>query len=221
MAVESTSAPLAVLPYTAVTDSTQRWLLKLHGDVEGRGSDIILTRDDYLGAPATHAALFGLVQAMLLTRHLLFVGYSLDDEDFHRIVHEVKAARRSTDDASTMGTALVLGVDPLQTLLWEDSLDVVPVESIETGDADANAVPGDVAAAARRLQIFLDRVGYLAADMTGFVLDETFEGLLDDDERTMADSLRALAATPQQAGPGWQKVQALLREMGLPHDLGE
>jgi predicted SprT family Zn-dependent metalloprotease len=35
----------------------------------------------------------GRVQGMLLMRHMMFVGYSLKDEDFHELMHEVRAAR--------------------------------------------------------------------------------------------------------------------------------
>ena len=49
---------------------SQRWLLKLHGDI---GGAIVFTRNEYHGATATHSALRGIVQAMLMTRHLLVI----------------------------------------------------------------------------------------------------------------------------------------------------
>ena len=52
----------------------------------------MLSRDDYLRFEAEGVALAGIVQAMLLTRHMLFVGYSLSDDNFHRLVHQVRAA---------------------------------------------------------------------------------------------------------------------------------
>src|SRR5207302_7615765 len=44
--------------------------------------DIVLTRSDYLAMPRQYGALIGLVQGMLMMRHMMFVGYSLQDEDF-------------------------------------------------------------------------------------------------------------------------------------------
>jgi hypothetical protein len=93
-------SPPAVLPYEAVA-STQRWVLKLHGGI-----------DDDSGAPSRHGALFGLVQAMLLTRHMLFVGYSLEAEDFHQVVHDVRQAR-SPHGVEPRGTVLTLFRDDL------------------------------------------------------------------------------------------------------------
>lgn len=35
-------------------------------------------------------ALYGIVQALLVTKHLLFIGYSLSDEDFHELADEIR-----------------------------------------------------------------------------------------------------------------------------------
>ncbi len=92
-----------------------------------------------------------------------FVGYSLADEDFHKIVHEVRTAQAPASEAggSVLGSALVLTEDPLQAKLWSGTISVVPagprVPSGDTVDAES------VAVAARTLQIFLDRVAFLAA----------------------------------------------------------
>src|SRR3712207_8779016 len=34
----------------------------------------------------------GMVQALLITRHMLFVGFSLTDDNFHRIAYDVRSA---------------------------------------------------------------------------------------------------------------------------------
>ena len=54
--------------------------------------DIVLTRNDYLRYMERHAALAGIVQSMLLVSHLFFVGFSLQDDNFHKIIHEVRKA---------------------------------------------------------------------------------------------------------------------------------
>lgn len=201
-------APLAVLPYQAV-EPGQRWLLKLHGSID-RADSIVLTRDDYLKIPASHGALFGLVQAMLLTRHMLFVGYSLSDDDFHQIVHEVRIARRGVADVDalgTLGTVLTLFDDDLFATLWPD-LDVVAIAP-QPGDAPTDA---QVAAAARLLQIFCDRVAFEASDLDAYLLDPTYEELLDEEERSLAMALNKLDVDPRTSSGA--RVQRLLGEFG-------
>ena len=120
-AAESVGRPVAVLPYDSVREA-DRWLLKLHGDA-ARGDDIVITRDDYLGFPAGRRALAGIVQALLITRHMLFVGFSLRDDNFHQIAYDVrKAAPQRAGDAA-LGTALFLEqADMLETCgetIWQ------------------------------------------------------------------------------------------------------
>ena len=91
LAAAGAGTPVVCLPYEPVTSTRQRWLLKLHGTV-GRPSDIVLTREDYLRYPDRRGALAALVQALLITRHMLFVGFSLGDDNFHRIVDDVRKA---------------------------------------------------------------------------------------------------------------------------------
>lgn len=90
MANEALGTPLAVLPYQP-SSSANRWLLKLHGSVD-RPEDIVLTRADFLRYENSRAALYGIVQAMLMTRHILFIGFSLTDDNFHRLADEVRLA---------------------------------------------------------------------------------------------------------------------------------
>lgn len=79
-----------VLPAEPAAES-RCWLLKLHGSVDDP-ERIVLSRDDYLRFEGEGVALAGIVQAMLLTRHMLFVGYSLSDDNFHRLMHQVRSA---------------------------------------------------------------------------------------------------------------------------------
>ena len=50
------------------------WLLKLHGDIRRPGS-LVLTQSDYDRLKGEGAALHGVVQSLMLTSHLLFVGF--------------------------------------------------------------------------------------------------------------------------------------------------
>lgn len=49
---------------------------KLHGSVD-RPQVIGLSREDYLAFPEPRGALAGIVQALLITGRMLFVGFSL------------------------------------------------------------------------------------------------------------------------------------------------
>jgi hypothetical protein len=183
----------AVLPYDPVTDQG-RWLLKLHGSVTPQDR-LVLTRTDYLGLPSRSGALFGIMQAMLMTRHMLFVGYSLNDDTFHKVMHDVRQARNTT--SGQLGTVLTLFPDPLLAKIWEDELKLVPMMNV----AHATATAGDIQMAARRLDIFLDCIAREAADVSTFLLDPTYEQLLDDDdELQLRDQLVAALATAEAIG---------------------
>ncbi|MCA9854870.1 MAG: SIR2 family protein, partial [Dehalococcoidia bacterium] len=163
--------PAAVLPYAA-NRNRERWLLKLHGCVT-QPQDIVLTRSDYLRYAERRAALAGIVQALLITKHMLFVGFSLTDENFHRIADDVRRAMSGQGQSDLRcGTAMVLSPDPLMAELWLPEIACTPVS--EGG--------GATRAAARELEIFLDRVLAECTDMTSHILDDTFEHLLSPGE---------------------------------------
>lgn len=170
---------LAVLPYGRVAED-RPWLLKLHGSLDqlDREDHIVLTRPDYMSLARERSALFGIVQALLVTKHLLFVGYSLSDEDFHQLVDEIRIAIGSSSGKDVLGTVLTTHEWPLARL-WDDLL------RVEQIGAQAD-LPN------RHLQIFLDRVAHLATPHDAHLLDESFRGLLDFDELRVAASLRAV-----------------------------
>lgn len=179
-AVETANRDCAVLPYEPMKGQA-RWLLKLHGSLD-RPEDIVLTRSDYLGLADRAGALFGILQAMLMTRHMLFVGYSLSDDTFHRVMHEVRRARQGSTQEQ-VGTALVLFDDPLLAELWDDDLRIIAVS-----DAPGTE-PEDRQVAARRLDLFLDLVTLDAAGVSAFLLDPAYASMLDSTERELAQRL--------------------------------
>jgi hypothetical protein len=207
--------PLAVLPYEPVTER-RRWLLKLHGSVANQNDDLVLERSAYLDASLRQGALYGLVQALLLTRHLLFVGYSLTDEDFHRVVHDVRMARG--DPNATLATTLTLFEDPLISGVWPD-LAVMPMAG-----PNAKPSPADITRAGHRLLVFLDLLAFETASQRAFLLDELYEQMLpvDADEtedeiadRELRDTLRLVKkqALGHYSG-GWREVWELLGRFG-------
>ncbi len=163
-----------VLPWESVTDA-ECWLLKLHGTVDDDES-IVLSRDDYLRFEGEGVALAGIVQAMLLTRHMLFVGYSLSDDNFHRLVHQVRTAIGARDQrpGGHFGTALTPSVPGIGDALWEGDVEFVSTAS------DAGADP-------RRLAILLDLVAALAAAPAAHVLDDTYSQLFSAVEMKLRD----------------------------------
>lgn len=192
MACAGAHQPTAVLPWEPAT--TGRWLLKMHGCVDKGG--IVLTRHDYHRYHDTRAALAGIVQAMLITRHMLFLGFSLTDANFHRIVDDVRQAVRGGEATEALGTALVLHDNPAMRELWE-------------GDVDLVAMGGDdTATPARLIEVLLDRVNAIASDVTAHVLDDDYAGLLTAEERELKAALLRLRDFRDE------KVTGLLRRFG-------
>lgn len=203
-AVGHCSGGVTVLPAERV-EPGRPWLLKLHGSVD-HDDDFVLTRDDYLAVTTRRGALLGLLQAMLLTRTMLFVGYSLTDEDFHSVMSDV----RRVIGPRPVGTALSLNCDPLFQELWSPQLEIL------TMGAEDIAVP----AAARRMQIFLDLVAAKAADLSSFLLAAGYgeDGILNDDETALRTALLALERQlpPGSELPSVQRVRRLLASFGSP-----
>ena len=87
-----------VLPYETQPPS-DRFILKLHGDLS-QPRDIVLTRSQMLDSREQRKALSGIVQTMLLTKHLLFVGFSLQDPNFSEVAGTVRRARAAGSSSS-------------------------------------------------------------------------------------------------------------------------
>jgi SIR2-like domain len=111
-----------------------------------------ISREDYLPFEGESGALAGLVQAMLLTRRILFVGYSLSDDNLDRLVHQARVARGAVDrrPGGEFGTALSPGPPRLSNELWE-------------GDVRFVNTAGPEGTGTRRLAILLDRIGMEAS----------------------------------------------------------
>lgn len=196
--------PCTVLPGGVVARG-RRWLLKMHGCVT-RPDSIVLTREDYLKFQENRTALAGIVQALLLTRHMLFVGFSFTDDNFHRIAHAVRQSLAQVPrPEARFGSTLVVGTNPLAEELWGDDLDWISFE-------------GSRAEQARLVEIFLDRLSAKAATATTHLGDRRYEGVLSAGERSLRDRLEAFvgAASPEEKQTGaWAEVERLLTRLGL------
>jgi hypothetical protein len=197
---------LAVLPFEEAAPGSP-WLLKLHGDAAHPDS-VVLTREQYLSGDS-RSALAGVLQSLLLTRHVLFVGTSMLDDDLIRIAHQVRTALAGGGEGGRRraGTVLALSEDPVRARLWERDVDTVAM------------APADVPApdAARRLEVLLDLLGCLSSRPAGYLLDPAYRGLLDEEETALSAALcRVAEETAGASGESWagQEVRELLTRLG-------
>ena len=177
----------AVLPRQSARDAPS-WLLKLHGSTDDPDR-IVLSREDYLRFEGEGAALAGVVQAMLLTRHMLFVGYSLSDDNFHRLVHQVRGAVGAADDrpGGQFGTALTPTAPRLAEDLWGDDVRFVST----AGESEVDV---------RRLAILLDYIGLESAAPAAHVLDDSYRAVFTPDELALRDQLHLTREAAQAPG---------------------
>lgn len=211
LASKDAGSPRTVIPGDQPDDRTaasQKWLLKLHGSVD-KPETIVLTRDDYLGYSATREALSALVKAHLITHHLLFVGFGLADDHFHEIVHDVRRALPAKKGGSRFGSALMLRSDVMQEKLWGKHLNLIDMDNPDSSESDK-------AAAARRLEIFLDALVAHASDNHSFLLAPNYGEGLTDEEARLRDALLEVAriSSTGYAGSASRVVHRLLKELG-------
>ena len=194
---------LRVLPYDVSKDSPA-WLLKLHGSV-GQ-PDMVITRSDYIDLMRNRAALAGIVQAMLITRHMLFVGYSMRDGDFQEVVDDVRTALKTI--VRPVGTALMAEPAGFTRQLWSETLNVVST-------ADEAQTPS-VAEGGRLVEILLDRViAEGVRHSPAYLLDPAFKSLLSPDELDVADRLKDLDGRLDRDSAMGAAIGRLLTELGF------
>ncbi len=218
LAITSTGQRLAVLPYEPAS-SSDRWILKMHGCIRHQ-EEIVLTREDYIRYSDRRAALAGLVQGLLITRHMLFVGFSLVDDNFHRIADDVRKAlgldHENPAPQDPFGSALLLEQNPLLEDIWSRDLHLIAMSPAGLdGQGFLNA--------ARLLDIFLDYVCFQASDNISYLLDRTYAGLLTVQEERLRQALLDLElkihniaqeTSDLQHAPSLARLQEILREFG-------
>lgn len=184
------------------------WLLKLHGDIL-QPESLIFTSQDVERHALEAAPLRGVVQSLLLTSHLLFVGFSFKDNDFLELATAVSRVRAAAEGApgTTVGTALALTEEDA------DSVDYDELSIIAMPDNDRDE-------AARKLEIFLDRLAWSAATShelsAEYLLDDRYENGLPDADLALRKVLKDIAKEAREArgSAGWPRVAACLRELG-------
>jgi hypothetical protein len=198
--------PVAVVPQQA----PHARLLKLHGSLpQGptRESDAtttvddparrslrpILTQDQFLEHERHSGPLRGALQMMLLTGHVLFIGYSLRDAGLHAAVHEVRRIRELAGVAADEPLATALQIAPSRQLsyLWSPTIDVLwpaTMTTVDGVDGESRASP----LRSRELEMLLDALADAAAVRAVPVLAFAREQLEPGRETQLRDRLASL-----------------------------
>ncbi len=187
-AARDAGAPLTVIPHGRVK-AKDRWLLKLHGSVD-RPKDIVITAQDYAGFDEWRAAFRGVIEAQLITRHMLFVGFGMTDPNVDKVLTTVARAAQGDDGqkGDTVGTVLMFS-----STIPDKYAQLYPLRFVCVGPADMTS-----AERARQLEILLDEVARIAEDGTHHLLDRRFDGLHATEvavREKVADFLTGLHAT--------------------------
>jgi hypothetical protein len=193
-----------------LADGALPWLLKLHGDIR-RPESIVLTSADVNIHREENQALQGVVQSLLLTSHLLFVGFSLTDESFLDLAAAVTRVRNKADRKPTAGTGTAIALTPngVDAARYKD-LDMFPVL-----DDDAKTVE-----ASRLLEIFLDRLCWKAASendlVAEYLLDDRYVSGLSAADSDLRDILKKIEnlSSGVESTPGWRPVARALTSLG-------
>lgn len=215
-ASRAVAGEISVLPHAPEREA-RRWILKLHGCVE-KPEDIVLTREHYLRYEQQRAALAGIVQALLITKHMLFIGFSLRDDNFHRVIDAVRRAVGPSRDAGAepFGTALFVTEDVLAKELWGPDLALVHSgDPVTAGDSEEAVREG-----ARRLEMFLD---YLCAQTStpAFFGRQEFAQLLSKEERALCVSLGdAVRRVEAMSGSMDEQAVKLVKDLAARLGLG-
>lgn len=178
------------------------WLLKLHGSVDDK-ERIVLSRGDYLRFEREASALAGLVHASLLTRHLLFIGYSLSDDNFHRIVHQVRDLQpvNEPSSASVLGTVLTPDEPTVMRQLWEPEIPIISTYKKRMRGSSA----------VRDQAILLDRLAAEASPPGHHLLDESYDAVFNDGERVLRAALVELLALVEADRVAGKEIRRALR----------
>lgn len=192
-----------------LAEGDKPWLLKLHGDV-ARPDSIILASSQYDSLKNDRQALRGVVQTLMLTSHLLFVGFGFAKSDFSDMYAAVSQARALATEAGEGDTAFGTTI----TLKPEGDHRHPEITSLSTGqDGDQEA--------SRRLEILLDRVAW-AAQVNGpqraaYVLDPAYEASASPHDLEVRRAVEALTKVAQNepASPVNSVVIEFRRRLGL------
>lgn len=99
-------------------------VLKLHGSVSHPES-IVLSRRDYMRYADEKQALRGRVQGLLMTSDLVFIGFSMTDDNVHKIIDQCrKVLYENGEPQGKMGTILTMTENEMFDRLWDQDFHI-------------------------------------------------------------------------------------------------
>lgn len=158
----------------------------MHGQVSD-ASTIVLTRSDYLGFDANRNVLAALVEASLVTKRLVFIGFGLGDDHFHQILHAVREV--SPESIARRAIALTLKDDSLEQKAWKDKITLQPMTPHGT----------DAVTTGRTLEIFLDYLLMFSTDSREYLLDPAFESQLTGPEGKLKELITSIHSLSRES----------------------
>lgn len=217
---------LQVLPREPY-ESGSPWLMKIHGDAQAPET-IVLSRDDYIRFDAESIPMASVLQSAMITSHILFVGYSVTDENVVRLARQVVNFRDRHNrtpsggeasvsspsgqlDAPSVGTVLVPEVNELKRRLWDGVLGYVSLPSAESQGRDPWAE------SSRNVAIFLDLLGMHACRDAPYFLVDRYHELVGEADEPLREALlktRDELARKTGQGPVDEQVLRLLEDLG-------
>lgn len=190
------------------------WLLKLHGDI-AHPDTIVLTTEHYKRLEKEHNALRGVVQTLMLTSHLLFVGFGFADSDFLAMaeaVQKVRALAQEDIADAKVGTAIALR-EPEERGSGKRTYSELDYQYLAPAGSDSSE-------AARLLEILLDRLAW-RCQITGdvrasFLLDPDYQKGANPEEDELRKKLLELqeVAERHRGSAGYGAVTGLLQALG-------
>jgi hypothetical protein len=198
---EMAGRPVRVLPYDE-PGRARRVLFKMHGCVDEK-NEIVLTRESFQRYDKDRSALAGALAGLAMTKHLLFVGSSMKDDNILRIIDEVRvlfgAGNPKRAGTHLIGTNLSVGDNAFLREAWEKEIEW--------------AVCGD----GRKMQIALDRIVCLAHSDLSHLFGVEDGNQLTDEERALGEALlKVRDVLPRENTAVRGRLERLLSEIGVP-----
>ena len=202
---------LSVIPLRIIKDTNQ-WLLKLNGCVS-KPSSIVVTRKDYLRYMETNAAFAGIVQAKMMTSQFLFIGFSMEDENFHKIMDSVFKAKRNQ---SSVGISLQPIYNQYSAEIWNPSIESLCMRNNLNNDKKIKQE------AIREVEKVLDLLLVQSGQYnSGYLLDMRFEETLSDEERELKKHLIQLSRSLNVPRKKWPMIMEMFSKYGLEYEANQ
>lgn len=196
--------------------ASTRSLLKLHGCADHPDS-VILSREDYMRYTDKYQALRGRLQGMFLTTEMLFCGFSMTDDNVHKIIDDCRKVLYDEDHKPKdhMGTILTMIENPMFRRLWDQDFDI---HSFGASWGDNPAWYHDC---------FLDCIaeGLVRKEAeSGIILNPHFKRLLTKEQKDLKKVLKELAKIEEKLNLGGrtdEKIDEFLKDFGYSAGAGK